>query len=1347
MKKFYISVFCSFLLIFFAEKAIACHALPLVNLSGVYNGISLTVNGSSDLSTCGCGDYYMDVEIICILSGKVMISQSTIIFNKSNCNEISYPTNIISTTSLCPGTTFTWKARERIPAGSNPIAAWMNGGTFTTPGATPNFTVTVTQSPNDTICKGKPAVLNANATGNCGPLRYEWSHGLGLGPAKIVNPTATTTYIVSVLDSCTGVTITRTHEVIVMDPPPQTTLFFTKPPLGFERQDTICLGETVIAHLNTPPTTFDVTWQYLLGNTWQSFTSNYPWTITQPPHTISPNIWIRAMLHTRCDTVYTPGRLLVVMPKPLVDITTLKDSICYGDSTVLIGEPEFTGGNFLWLPTNDTLDQITVAPTNSTTYGLVYALLGCKSDTMWQDIEVLSEISVSVRDTAICNGDSILLTASGSVTGGTYVWSTGDSTQTILVHPSTTTEYWVKYIYENCESDPDTLTLTVNPLPDVLIIDNAICLGASDTLFSVVNPTGGTYLWVSGGETTSYIVVSPSITTTYTLEYTDSLGCINTTDGIMHVAPQPTVTINDTSLCAGDTILFSASSNIPGGSFIWNIAQTGQSFLISPTETINIEVIYDLSGCQSAPDSATITVKPRPQVSVNSETICDGDNVDLELVTNITGGNIHWITLGQTAAQINVAPNTTTSYPVYHELNGCYSDTVIATVIVHLVPQIDAGPDQWICYGDQATLNATGANDIIWDTQETTATIIVSPTVTTEYEVTGENNGCFTTDKVTVHVPIPMSFILSSSDAVCNGQASGEIEVTVTGGYPNQQYTWLDPQGNFFANTALVQGVYAGQYTIQVVDEHNCMKDSFVVVGQPLPISILTSQDSVVCHGQSNGVAKVDLISGGTPPYNYSWQTPTVPVMNSNLANQPAGVYTVRVADDNGCLAISTQSILQPNPLTIDVTPDQLICISNSVTLNVDAINGGNGGNYNYLWFTSTDPAIAVTSSITVSPASTEVYSISVKDSKGCEVIEPVNVFVRDPLNVTINNSINTVCFANKLTISAQGFGGNNQYNYTWVPSDPSYPTLYGNTITIYPTENIIYHITVRDNCGTFPFATTQATVNVLPLPEVDFITPAGTEGCAPTCIVFEDTSDPKAGTIASWEWNIGTGNYSGYNSAQFTHCYSQHGVYDVTLSVITSNGCKNTIIKPGLITIYEVPAPGFIPFPTVATTANPFITFVDTSSLAVHWAWDFDDGDTISGLLPSISHLYADSGTYCIGLTVTSANNCVAQTVECIEIVKAMTVYIPNAFSPNNDGTNDLFFPKGEGINPEGYEFLIFNRWGEKVFESNTISKGWDGKLKNGDIATSGVYHYKLLVKDLVGKHYQYPGTVNLLR
>lgn len=266
--------------------------------------------------------------------------------------------------------------------------------------------------------------------------------------------------------------------------------------------------------------------------------------------------------------------------------------------------------------------------------------------------------------------------------------------------------------------------------------------------------------------------------------------------------------------------------------------------------------------------------------------------------------------------------------------------------------------------------------------------------------------------------------------------------------------------------------------------------------------------------------------------------------------------------------------------------------------------------------------------------------------------------------------------------------------------------------------------------------------LNVVPPPHASFTTSLP-QGCAPLTVNFINTSN----TIGNCSWDLGNGITSN-NCDNVIGIYTEVGCYDISLEISTPEGCSTTFTMNDLICVNPAPIASFAVTPQVMTTLNPTANFTNTSFGSATQVWDFGDGIGTSGS-SNPSYTYpAEMAYYTVSLVVANENGCIDSTSQTIMVDNQVVYYIPNTFTPDDDQFNETFLPVfTEGFDPYQYSFIIFNRWGEIMFESNNAKFGWDGTY-GGKLCPSGTYIWQIRFKE-TGKdrHDEIRGHFNLLR
>jgi len=291
--------------------------------------------------------------------------------------------------------------------------------------------------------------------------------------------------------------------------------------------------------------------------------------------------------------------------------------------------------------------------------------------------------------------------------------------------------------------------------------------------------------------------------------------------------------------------------------------------------------------------------------------------------------------------------------------------------------------------------------------------------------------------------------------------------------------------------------------------------------------------------------------------------------------------------------------------------------------------------------------------------------------------------------------------------------------------------------------------LTVVDSFGCKDSDTMQVTV--FPLPVVNFTSDINS-GCSPLCVNFTDQSTVPNSTVNDWVWNFGDGGTG--STATPNYCFENEGLFTVSLTVTSQDGCTSTDSIVGMINVLPGPVANFTLGPQPATITDPTILFTDASTNnPTAWHWDFGDphspNNTSTDQHPA--HIYGDTGTYCVQLIVTGPNGACQDTLEqCLEISPEVSIWIPNTFTPNGNGNNDIFIPSfSDAFSIREYEMLIFDRWGNLIFKSVDPLIGWDGKVQGmPNLAMMDTYVYSIrAVEKYLGKEFRFIGHVNMIR
>ena len=362
-------------------------------------------------------------------------------------------------------------------------------------------------------------------------------------------------------------------------------------------------------------------------------------------------------------------------------------------------------------------------------------------------------------------------------------------------------------------------------------------------------------------------------------------------------------------------------------------------------------------------------------------------------------------------------------------------------------------------------------------------------------------------------------------------------------------------------------------------------------------------------------------------------------------------------------------------------------------------------------------------------------YTVVVEDVNGCAV-NGGNIVINEPAAISIPNVVTDVSCNGyndgQIVVAPQG--GTPAYSYSWsvngVGNNPVANNLVAGNVTV----------TVSDANG----CSEAITVTVNQPAPINFIAFSADvlSGCAPLAVAFYNATDTAL--IDSFYWDLGNGNIAVGDTTATV--YSNPGTYDVSLFVTDNNGCPGVLTQTAYIEVFENPTANFSYSPLDVTLFDPLVYFTDLSLFNIaSWQWNFANLGASAMQHPNFTFPGEDTASYPVTLLVTNDNGCTDSITKLVKINGETGVFVPNAFTPDGDNLNEFFAPQGFGVSPEGYAFLIFDRWGEVIFESYSPFDGWNGTYK-GKVVQNGTYVWKLNYKDTNGKKFQNIGKVTII-
>lgn len=597
--------------------------------------------------------------------------------------------------------------------------------------------------------------------------------------------------------------------------------------------------------------------------------------------------------------------------------------------------------------------------------------------------------------------------------------------------------------------------------------------------------------------------------------------------------------------------------------------------------------------------------------------------------------------------------------------------------------------------------------------------------------------GCTTTpEAITITQPDELLSNLTIRNDSCFDACGGKATASVSGGTPPYTFNW----NGYGANSNESWNLCADpSYMFDVTDDNGCVSERPFNITQPakLEIDSIISKD-LSCNGNKDGQITI-YPTGGKRPYSYSIDGGSNFNPGNNFTGLEAGRYNIIVRDSaHRCEVIDEVLLIEPDPITLE-TPfsERTICVSNCINISASA-SGGTGNTYDFIW-----TGISSTGSVqSVCPHNDTTYAVYAEDVNGCvSNVEIFEIKLHDSLRVSTEKETE-ICPGDTVFLSAIGEGGNGQgYRYEWSPL-MGLSSGIGQSINAYPSQTTTYTVRLSDACGS-PTVTDTIRVNVRELPEVDFTVTDSVEGCEPFSTTLINLTEP----IQFARWDIGDFSTTGFSIGLMD---LSPGEYDVTLYVTTPEGCEGQGTKRNYLKVYNTPEANFYMDPNPTTIFNTNIQFRNQSSTdVVDWEWDFAGQDSSFESNPRYM-MASDTGKFPIHLRVENRFGCWDEITKELIIGSEYNMFVPNAFTPNGDGLNDVFAPVALGVNDEDYSLQIFNRWGQIIFESNSLSRPWDGRIQStGELAPGGVYIWKIIANDNTVEQtlHENMGSVTLIR
>lgn len=825
-----------------------------------------------------------------------------------------------------------------------------------------------------------------------------------------------------------------------------------------------------------------------------------------------------------------------------------------------------------------------------------------------------------------------------------------------------------------------TSTLNIEDVPALTVSasPNPVCNGGQVQL----QATGGTsYVWSPSGGLSNPNIANPTVTPTSTSTYdvTATWGTCTRTDNVTVDVYNISVTATATpaTVCPGDSVALNATATTNSGgtiSYQWgpptgiNDPASANTYTFPTATTIVTVTATESNGCTAAV-AVPVNVHPLPAVSIgSSQTLCPGAPA---VTLSPNGGpyaSYDWSN-GLSTPSIAISSSGTYDVTVVDATTGCelVSNAVTISYYGSNPPTL---ADTGMCPGESVVLSTeVGYTNILWNTSATTPTITVSAGGTFFYTANDANGCALASDTINVTVATPPAVNATASpDTIClNGTST-----LSSGAIAGLDYLWLP--GNELTSSITVS--QAGTYIVRVRDSY-CASFDTVTVNQYPVKTVTLNNDTTVCQG-----ATVVLSPSGAPYNTYNWTgnltTPTITVSS-------AGDYTVTVFDGQCTYVSDVFTLSYAQVVTPQAFNDTTVCAGSPVVLTSQS------GFSNYVWSNQQTGATTTTTQ-------SGTFFYTAIDANGCTVTSTSVIVTHNPLPVVnVTASPNAICVGQgETTIDGGSQAG---VSYVWQPNGEVTPTILVDQAGTYSVTG-----TLNGCIDTGSITVIAVTPPVISLDPSYFT-------CCQTVVL-----DPAPGQQLTYLWS----NTATTSTVSISNTNNTSETYSVTATSI--EGCTATVSTSVTIKCVEAVA-----------TATPDTIFAnETSQLEVSTAYvsNFGYSWTPTGTLtdPTIGNPVAapvEQTTYTVVVTDLT-DNCVDTVSVVVYLILSDQVSIPNAFTPNGDGRNDVFFPILAGNFQEVTEFRIYNRWGQLVHNANSP---WDGSF-DSKTQPAGTFVYYTIIR-----------------
>ncbi len=944
-------------------------------------------------------------------------------------------------------------------------------------------------------------------------------------------------------------------------------------------------------------------------------------------------------------------------------------------------------------------------------------------------------------DESVClNSPSFSLTP---ITPGGIWTATAMLTSAGVFTPNASGSYTCTYTTGTgtCQTSDAKLVVVHQPPTVNTGSDVSICAGASHNIDASVSSGGEPYIYSWNNASTlsdndmQDVTATPLISTTYTLSVTDTYNCLNTDNITITVVPLAAAAFDvaDTA-CLNTPVVFSNNST-GADNYEWSLGNGSSSLAIDPTTSYPLMGSYNITlsafnslGCESSALGAIeIISAPAAHLSLSvsegcsplsvsfmNEAIGEVMSVEWNLGGTITNdanpSPLEFIAVAESSEYtISITADNICGSDIYSETitvhpqpEAAFSTTLsslCSPVTTHFINESQGYPDSylWDLGNGENVADVTPADEI-YTTDESSANFTIKLFA---------YNDCGVDSTESVVTVLPNTVEINLLPTVSLGCSPLFVEFNnSTTGATNYYFDFDD--GN---NSSLVSPNHvfenAGSFDVIYYANDGCSFDTSIVTIEVLPSPTIEISSNSIASCPDQNVLFFSETTGNIQSIQWDFGDGNFESGQDTEHSYAVGseyFISANAQENNGCSSTASMMFtVHPKPIAMmSASPalscsPMLVCTDNATAgATQQSWNFGNGVESNDLnecfeytnegtapveytislhvinEFYCTDSAFQT---VTVQPQPVTTFELSSIES--CFPLETINPMVSTSGSSAYQWLVDGINYSNEM---------NPSFSFDQVGEHP------------------IQLISFNDFGCTDSY---DAIYTIHPKPQID-ITPFPFNGCAPLEVTFENITTNGV----SYNWSFGNGEQS--SASEPTITFDDEGIYDVQIFATSVHGCESVQFFDDMIEVFGLPASGFTFTPDGDVIYDLEISFADSSSGGTQYFWDFGDGFSSNESSPT--HQYETGGAFYTTQTVTNEFGCTDQTTQLVNIDNTYYLFVPNSFTPDNDGINDVFIPVMSDTQfIKEYEFVVMNRWGEAVFITDNPEEGWMGNIRDG--------------------------------